>query len=81
MHELKPASIHVKRHLEPAERVTIAAALEHFTTSLSIEDQIERLAKYPDEFMPLSPSAAAALATELMSARKVKVCRSKRKPS
>lgn len=81
MHEFRPASVHVKRHLAPAERSTIAAALAHFAASLTIEEQLERLATYDAEDLPLSEDQSLALARELMDARKVKVCRSKRKPS
>lgn len=77
MLRMAKASVHVKRHLESRERATIAAALEHFTTALSIEQQLELLAPYHDEAMPLSPAEAHELGREIITARKVKVCRSK----
>lgn len=81
MLRMAKASLHVKRHLEPSERATIAAALEHFTIALSIEQQLELLAPYHDDAMPLSPDDARALAKEIITARKVKVCRSKQRES
>lgn len=80
MHDHVAASVHIKRHLSDRERATIAAALAHFTRTLTIEEQIGELAPYAGDELPLAEDEALALGRELVSARKVKVCRSKTSP-
>lgn len=77
MLRMAKAQLHLKRTLDDAELATIAGALEYFATVPPIEQQLEAMAPYDDEQLPLCPDGMRALARELTTARKVKVCRSK----
>lgn len=77
MLEMAKASLHVKRQLTKRERSTIAVALEVLARSkadTALQDA--RLAVAFDEVL-LTDREIRALAHELTTARKVKVCRSK----
>lgn len=78
MPDFAPASIHVKRHLSRRELSTIAVAL-HMLATFShghALDEVRALVDSDEGLM--SNEAIVALASELIHARKVKVCRSKR---
>lgn len=77
MRRMAKASLHVKRHLSLRERSTIAVALELLARVPASADLMDvRLAVATDDVL-LDDSEMRALAHELTTARKVKVCRSK----
>lgn len=80
MHEFAPASVHVKRQLTARERAAIAVGLELLADEPPSAELEERLAAAGDVGGLLRDDDLRALAQEIVSARKVKVCRSKRKP-
>lgn len=78
MLEMAKASLHVKRQLTKRELCTIAVALEVLSRSkANAALQDARLAVALDEAL-LADQEIRALAHELTTARKVKLCRSKR---
>lgn len=78
MHDTPTASVHVKRPLASRELFTIAIALAHLAETSAGDVSPDILAMYHDDDGLLSNDAMRALAGELTTARKVKVCRSKR---
>lgn len=78
MARMAKASLHVKRRLQPIERAVIAMGLE-LIARLRASDELQdvRLAMMPEGEFP-SDDAIRALAEEIKTARKVKLCRTKR---
>lgn len=79
MHRLAPASVHVKRQMSGRERMTIVAALSLFKRDVDFEQTISEFAHIFDGEEPLSPEEIEGLIREIVTARKVKVCRSKQR--
>lgn len=77
MHKHPAASLHVKRHLSPAELFAIAAGLE-LLVMLPPSEQLDAIrSMFSDGHALPSDDKLRALAHEILHARKVKVCRSK----
>jgi len=72
------ASLHVKRHLQPRELATIAVALTYLRADDEPFPLEATVAQYCGDDGLLSDEAIDALVLELTTARKVKVCRTKR---
>lgn len=77
MHKLAGASVHVKRHLSPLERSTIAVALELLARSPDSPELRDVVLSSGSVDALLTDAQMRALAFELTRARKVKVCRTK----
>lgn len=77
MHEHPAASLVVKRQLTRRELVTIAVALAQLRLTPAPQLSVDLYAQYVDADGIEPDVAIAALIEELLSARKVKVCRSK----
>lgn len=77
MLKLAPASRHVKRHLTPLERSTIAVALELLARAPDSPELRDVVLSIGSEDALLTDEQMRALAFEVTRARKVKVCRTK----
>ena len=75
------ASVHVKRHLTPRERATIALALELLRATPVNHIDPDVYARFVDSDGIETDEAIGFLIDELLIARKVKVCRTKHKES
>lgn len=77
MFQMAKASLHVKRHLSPRERNSIALGLALLANTRGSDHIDELRAAYTTDAGIDDDDALRALATEIITARKVKVCRSK----
>lgn len=76
---MAPASLHVARRLTRRELVTIAVALTQLRLTPAPQLDADLYTTYTDVDGIESDDEIAALVAELLSARKVKICRTKQK--